>query len=88
MFVLVDAMNGRQVSRHRTVEAAAAADRRLQRSLHRSSPGSYLPTAYAIEVVDGPGIHLGGGTYFGVGRLGPVPWPPEAIRIGAVTSRS
>ena len=47
MYELYDTFNKRVVSRHRTLDAAVKADRRLQRAVKRGNgQSSYLPTEY------------------------------------------
>jgi endo-1,4-beta-mannosidase len=45
MFVLYDTFNSRIVSRHRSIEAATLANKKLQREIKRNNgQSSYLPT--------------------------------------------
>lgn len=47
MITLYDTFNRRRISRHRTLEAAVRADRKLQRAVRRANGAtSYLPTEY------------------------------------------
>ena len=45
MYSLYDTFNDRIISRHRTIEATAAADRKYQRAIKRANgQNSYIPT--------------------------------------------
>jgi hypothetical protein len=72
MYVLVDRLNGREVSRHRSLTTARRARERLQRAVQR---GAYLPTAICEEHADGKGVRIGANLWFGVGRLREVESP-------------
>lgn len=45
MFALFDTHNRRIVSKHRSIDAAAFADIKLQKQVDRRNPGCYVPTA-------------------------------------------
>lgn len=46
MYTLKDTFNNQVISRHRTIEAAAKADRAHDRAVKRhNGPNSYIPTA-------------------------------------------
>ena len=55
MFALYDTFNGRILSRHRTIEAAAKADIKFRRAFQRANgKNSYIPTTLR----DGEGCEL------------------------------
>lgn len=52
MYTLVDTFNDRVISRHRTLDALARAQRRFDRAVRRQhGPDSYIPT----DALDGEG---------------------------------
>jgi hypothetical protein len=57
MYQLIDTFNERLISRHRTLDALARAERRFDRAVKRNNgPGSYIPTG--VLAPDGTRIDL------------------------------